>query len=339
MEDVKVSLYKIAECGYYSRGDRKNPKFASVGDILRDLKSWGISKRLAHTKTFDPVDGGNHLPVYLVDATQVGDAWLLTLWNESHNTDGTVASINGQASVGRADVSETEVEVGHIPGHATYFWFLPEEGVMMSVRFQHPTTGVSAMNKYMRCFVERFTSYVVLSEPDDQGQRAIVGYRPDPNTAPMNLRARFKTEVYQKPGPIDEIIHRAQSIRKLERKTTLSLSIQPEKVLFQQLLQAFHLSSHQTHLQEATIKYQVEVDGLSQEEVEQVVSEWREEESEDSDYGFVFRGDSTIHWLGKEYVRETLQLDIERDNSEIVRPEVLLRELGRHKRSLLGRMN
>lgn len=339
MEEVKVSLYKVAECGYYPRGDRKNPRFGGINDVLRDLKNWGIGKRLAHTKTFDPADGGNHLPVYLVDATQAGDAWLLTLWNESHNTDGTVTSINGQAAVGNADVSETEVEEGHIPGHATYFWFLPEQGLMMSVRFQHPTTGVSSMNKYMRCFVDRFTTYVVLSEPDDQGQHTIVGYRPDENTAPMNLRARFKTEVYQKPGPIDQIIERAANIRKLERKAKLSLAIQPERVLFQKLLTAFHLADHQTLQQEAVIKYQVEVDGLTQGEVQQIVSEWQEEDADESDYGFVFKGDPATHWLGKEFVRETLQLEVERDNTELVRPEGLLRELARHRDHLLGRMN
>lgn len=167
MEQVKVSLYKIASCGYYPRGNHNHPQFGGVDDILRDMQRWGADKRLAHTKTFDPLDGGNHLPVYLVDATRHGTAWLLTLWNESHNTEGTITSINGQAAVGNADVSETEVEEGHIPGHATYFWFLPDEGLMASVRFQHPTTGVSGMNKYMRCFVQRFTSFAVLGEPDE----------------------------------------------------------------------------------------------------------------------------------------------------------------------------
>lgn len=339
MEKVKVSLYKVASCGYYLRGNNDRPRFGGVNDILRDLQRWGVNKRLAHTKTFDPLDGGNHLPVYLVDATLHGDAWLLTLWNESHNTDGTVASINGQAAVGNADVSETEVEAGHIPGHATYFWFLPEQGLMASVRFQHPTTGVSSLNKYMRCFVQRFTSYVVLSEPGDDGQRTIIGYRPDRNSAPTHLSARFKTEVFVKPGPLDHILANAASVRKLERKTKLDLAIQPERSMFQKLLEGIHLVNHQTVLQEANIKYQVEVDGLQQEEVQEIVSQWREEDADDSDYGFVFRGDPATHWLGKEYVRETLELDVERDNTELVSPESLLRELARHQAYLLKLMN
>ena len=74
MEQVKVSLYKIASCGYYPRGNHNHPQFGGVDDILRDIQRWGADKRLAHTKTFDPLDGGNHLPVYLVDATRHGTA-------------------------------------------------------------------------------------------------------------------------------------------------------------------------------------------------------------------------------------------------------------------------
>ena len=55
MEQVKVSLYKIASCGYYPRGNHNHPQFGGVDDILRDMQRWGADKRLAHTKTFDPL--------------------------------------------------------------------------------------------------------------------------------------------------------------------------------------------------------------------------------------------------------------------------------------------
>ena len=266
-------------------------------------------------------------------------AWLLTLWNESHNTEGTITSINGQAAVGNADVSETEVEEGHIPGHATYFWFLPDEGLMASVRFQHLTTGVSGMNKYMRCFVQRFTSFAVLGEPDEGGQRAIVGYRPDQTTAPSHYSARFKTEVFVKPGPLDKILANAANIRKMERRAKLDLAIRTEKNFFQKLLEGVHLATHQTGQHEAKIKYEVEVNGLEEGEVREIISQWREEDQDDSDYGFVLRGDQNTHWLGKEFVRETFELEVERDNAELVRPQSLLHELARHRAQLLGRMN
>jgi len=339
MEEVKVSFYKVKSCGYYPRGNHKNPKFGGLDEILADLGRWGAGKKLGHTKTFQPNDGGNLLPVYLVDVTQSGDAWLLRLWNEVANTDGKVASINGEAPVGRAEVAETEVEEGHIPGHATYFWILPGEGLIASVRFQHPTAGFYGLAKYMRSFVTRFTSYVAWGDPNQAGQRDILGYRANPNDVPEFLRARFQAEVFVKPGPLELIVKNAANIRKLKKRAKLDLTIRAERSLFQRLLVGMHLANHRTVQQEATMNYEVSVQGLQQDEVREIVASWNDEDGDDTDYGFVFHGDAQTHWLGKEYVRETLALEVERDNTELVRPDSLLRELARHKQYLLGRLN
>lgn len=338
MEEVKVSIYKIESCGYYPRkGD--NPNFGQLGEILRDLKQWGSSKRLAHTKTFDPRESSHTLPVYLVDATQADDAWLLTLWNEAHNTDGTIASINGQASVGNAEVTETEVEEGHIPGHASYFWFLPDLGVMASVRFQHPTTSVDPMNKYLQSFIRSFSSFVVLGDEDESGQRPVVGYRANENSELNRLSPRFKTKVFVKKGPVDYIASHAQSIRKLKRKAKLRLAIQTDKGVFQWLLRGMNLVEHHTAQQEAKVQYEVEVDGLSEDEVREIVDQWYGDDNDDSDFGFALRGDTKEYWLGRAYARDTLSFELVRNNAELVQPRSLLSELARYKQHILGLMD
>jgi hypothetical protein len=337
MEEAKVSFYRVSACGYYRRRDQV-PRFGHIDSVLADLKSWGSNKRLAYTKTFS---NGPQMPVYLVDVTKsgAGDAWLLTLWNEAHNTDGAVASIDGRANVGSADVSETEVEEGHIPGHATYFWFLPNEGLVASVRFQHPTTGTTSMNKYLSSFIKSFTSHTVLGEADDHGKLPIVGYRANLQAQPENLLPRFKTDVFVKPGPADYIAEHAQLIRKIKRKSTLDLAIHTDKSMFQKLLEGLSLSTHQSTQQEVNIQYEVDVDGLSTEEVGDIVNEWSEDAENETDFGFMLRGSSEVHWLGKAYVREKLQLDVDRENAEVVQPRSLLKELARHKTSLLELLN
>lgn len=340
MEEVRVSVYKLTNCGYYVRGKRgtAGAEFGEVDEILAQLRQWGRSKKLVHTKTFDVTEGGKTLPVYLVDVTNAGDEWLLTLWNESHNTEGTVASINGQATVGRADVAETAVEEGHIPGYATYFWFLPKDRLVVSARFQHPTTGVVPMNQYLKAFVEKFSAYVVWGEPDQDGQREILGYRRSDTDQPANLMPRFRTDVYVKPGPVDLILKNAQFIRKIKKKSTLQLKIATEKTFFQKLLIDLHLSQHQTLQREAKIQYEVEVDGLTKGEVTEIVDQWRSEDGDDVDYGFMLKRDSTVHWLERAYVRETFEVEVVRGNTELVAPDSLLRELGRHKKHILSQL-
>ncbi len=335
MEDVKVSFFKIASCGYYRHGKRNEPVFGSVEQTLQQLTQWGQSKRLGHTKTYDLRDGGSGLQAYLVGVTRLDDAWLLTLWNEAHNTDGTVTSIDGNATVGAADVSESEVEEGHIPGHATYFWFLPSVGLVASVRFQHRTAGTYEMNKYLTNFLSAFTPHVVLGTPDEDDQIKVIGYRQDDNSTPQNFRPAFRAEVFKKPGPIDYLVGNSARIRKIKKKETLNLRLQPNRSLWQKLLVNVRLANHSTVEQEVDIQYQLEVNGLSAEEVRGIAAEWQESEMEDADYGFVLVGDNTTHWLGHEYARDTLQLDVARENTELVNPENLLRELARNRTHLM----
>lgn len=338
VEEVKVSVYKVATCGYYPRGGDA-PRFGRINEILQELRLWGSNKRLAHTKTFDPRAGSDMFPVYLVDVTPINGSWLLTLWNEAHNTEGTIASINGQASVGSAEVAETAIEDGHIPGHASYFWFLPEHNVMVSIRFQHATTGVMPMNKYLRGFVRHFTSNVVLGDPDEQGQCSVIGYRADENSELEHLWPRFSTKVHVKQGPIDYIVSHAQSIRKLKRKAKLQLAIRPERRMFQRLLAGLKLAQHQTLQKEAHVQYEVEIDGLADTEVNEIINQWYGDDDDDSDYGFMIRGDAKEYWLGKAYARDTLALEVTRNNLELVEPHSLLRELDRHKNHILNLMN
>ncbi|MNT48478.1 hypothetical protein D3C72_1852600 [compost metagenome] len=109
--------------------------------------------------------------------------------------------------------------------------------------------------------------------------------------------------------------------------------------MFQKLLAGVHLAEHQLVQQSADIQYELEVDGLQPEEVQEIIAQWEQEDIEDSDYGFMLRGDTSTHWLGREFVRETLILDVARHNAEIVNPHHLLRELARHRAHLLGLLN
>ena len=332
MEEIKLSFYRITSCGYYPWG-KKTAKFGCLNDTLMQLRGWTQGKKLAHTKTYEPKGGGNELSTYLVDVSQLNNAWLLTLWNEAHNTDGTVTSINGNAPVGKASVSENEVEDGHIPGHATYFWILPADDLVVSLRFQHLTTGMPTMSKYLQNFLCNFTSHVVLDNAD---QFKVVGYQKDAHSTPENLNALFRTKLCSKPGSLENIRNNAAAIRKIKKKSTLNLKDKASKSLWQKLLVDLHLADHQTLQHEVDIQYEVDVLSLSKEEVNEIIDQWDSEAAGETDYGFVMRGDPKVHWLGREVPRDTLELEVVRSNIELVGPEELLEGLSHHRERLLN---
>ncbi|WP_182283163.1 hypothetical protein [Comamonas testosteroni] len=335
MEEAKITFYKISSCGYYPYGKKRQAEFGTLEDTLRHISAWSTGRSLAHTRTHGKTDASVAYPAYFVDASPGKNSWLLTLWNESANTDGKVVAIDGFAAVGAADVSETEVEEGHIPGHATYFWLLPAENLMATIRFQHPMAGVYEMGKFISGFLNSFGPHVVLGEPDEAGSIAVVGYRKSAADELGGFRPSFKTEIFKKPGPIDYVVAHAPEIRKIKKKASLQLKHRPKRALWQKMLEDVNLTKYKTVEQEVAIYYELEVSGLDAGQVQEIVQQWSEDDDELSDYGFVLRGDSKTHWLGRSYARDTLELDVVRNNIEIVKPESLLHELERYRGQLL----
>lgn len=337
MEEVKVTFYKVHACGYYAQRG-KDAAFGHLAAILPQLQRWADGKQLAHTKTYEVSDGSSVVPTYLVHLVPHEDTWLLTLWNEVPSNDGKVAAINGQALVGRADVSESEIEEGHIPGVATYFWMLPEQGLIASVRFQHPTTGNIPMNRYLTGFLSSFSEHVVLGEPDGPNEIKIEGYSPDEETPASSYRPKFKSEIYRKTGPVDFIVANSSRIRKIKKKDTLQLHIAPDRSFWQKLLEMVNLDSSRRSELEVKLQYELEINGMTREEIESVVNRWRQEDFQDvgTDYGFVLSGDSKVRWLGHEHAKDTFEFEVVRDNAEIVNPVALLAELARRREQLLG---
>lgn len=339
-EEVKITIYKITACGYYKRGEPATPQFGSVNETLQDLRNWIAGKLLGETKTYS-AEEDSRPPTYVVDVTERHGDWLLTLWNELETTDGKVASIDGRAQVGRADVTMNEFEAGAIPGFATYFWIMPAAGLMATLRFQHAAAGQSSMNKYLKCFLTRFSTNVVLAEEaDEHGDISIMGYQAGPGAVVTHYKPQFKTELLRKPGPIDFLLERAELIRKVSKKGVLDIAERPKRALWQSLLEHLHLETPAARPHEVKVNYEVEVDGLSQDQLQAIVDAWHDEDQDANNYGFDLRGESgSTYWLDHAFVKDTLTVDVQRQNEEIVTAVSLMDALRRHRNYLLGRAN
>lgn len=332
-EDAKVTIYKISACGYYKRGEAAVPQFGSLNDTFGDLRKWITGKRLRETKTYS-ADAAGMSSTYVVDVTECYGDWLLILWNELENTDGKVASIDGLAEVGQAGVTMTEFEVGSIPGFATYFWFMPDLELMATIRFQHATSRQVAMNNYLKSFLSQFSSNVVTSEEKiETDDINIIGYRASPNSDVTQYSPKFKTELLRKPGPIDFLLKSAEKIRKVSKKEVLKITERTNRFWWQSLLVNLHLQTPATRPHEVKVNYEVEVDGLSAEQLQNIVDAWRAEDA--NNYGFDLRGDSTTYWLDRSFVKDTVIISVERKNDELVEAESLLEALRRHRQQLL----
>lgn len=335
LEEAKVTFYKIAKCGYYRpRGDEH--VFGTLPDMLEDLASWSQRKDLGETLTFTPGEDGPNLGVYLLGTNHLHGHRLVALWNATPETDGKVASVSAVSQVGNPEVFMNAIEPNSIPGYSTYFWFIPDAPFFAAIRFQHRSSGHYQLQTYLQSFLRNFGRHVVFD--DDVQDPAILGYCERPGAKVLNLRGRFRSELFTKAGEHELLIRRATSIRKVIRKSTLSLERRDQRAMWQRLLEFSGMREPTARPADVKLGYELEV-SLTEADVRELIAQWEDEENQTEwdDLGFVFSGEANkIHWISRSIARDTFELDVQRENPEHVDGESLLHELYRLRRHILA---
>lgn len=339
-ERAGICWYDIQKCGYFTNQRTSQAQFGGLSQVLGDLQQWGQNKQLAETQTFGAVvaeGDAEQLPIYLLDIRGGQDDWLLTLWNQTPSTEGQVASVATNAVVGNAAVVINALAPNTIPGFATYFYFVPSLSAVAAVRFQHMAFGHAGMKHYMSGFVRIGTRHVCWSDVTNaDGAFEILGYSEAPGNEPESLFPYFKSVVMNQPGERDLLIHRARDVRKVLNKTELNNGRLADRAFWQKLLERAKMSDPQAATPIARVQYELPA-RFEPEEMRSLQARWDAESAEMEewdDVGFVLKGESTPYWLSKSVARGALELDVERDNLEVVNSQSLLSELRRNRAAI-----
>lgn len=331
MEEARIAFYDLKEFGFYKWGGPH--LFGDLPAILNELQTWCDGKTISETKTYEVGRSSQVLPAYFLSLREAHGNFLLSLWNETPSTDGAVASIPETAPVGTTRVTMNAIEEGSIPGVASYFWFIPGLNIVATIRFQHPGTGISQMRTYLRRFMEQFSSHAVTEEQD--GELVTTGFRENARTGMVNARVKIALTPHRRDAERQFILDRAAQVRKIEKKGLLQLATRDDRAVWQRLLHAFHIDQPANRPHEVKMSFEVEVNGLTRDEVTAVMESY-DDEGGQNDYGFKLAGEGQhIHWLGKEIARDSVDVEVRRPNPEMVNSDDLIRELDRHRRRLL----
>ncbi|MAV29581.1 MAG: hypothetical protein CL866_01215 [Cycloclasticus sp.] len=326
IENVKLQFYRISKMGYYRFG-QDQPEFGSTSEIFEELSGWvrRDNKALSETCTYELEDGEDEYRAFCFDLVKnrlTGDFVIVT-WNETSTNEGRVVTVDGTQSVGNADVNFTDLPEGSIPGYATYFWVVPEHDVFASIRFHHSLLiGKKSFDRYIKEFVAKFTSFVVTEETEDGVE--ILGYS-DNNDEVYHLNADFKSYLYRKPGQIEYIKQNIDSVTKIIRKNELNPQVELHRTMWQKFLESIRVRPEENRLtDDIKIKYEIPFTP-SEDEVDEIIAEWEENhESKWDDIGFKFESDPQIKWLSHSVAKDEFEIDVTRDNDEIVEAHSLL---------------
>ena len=337
-EEASINFYRVARCGYYKHGKRA-PAFCGLSDTLGELFQWvkDGKKSLSETCPYEIEDGEEGYRTFCFDIvnSKGNGEYIITTWNETPSTEGNFASVNGTNKPGHASVSLTAVPKNHIPGYATYFWFIPKRNILATIRFHHAVNGHQNLCRYMKFFLAKWTSHVVTDDDDEDADHSIVGYRKNDKSEAEHLNPMFRSLVLRKPGQIEQLRKNREDIRTIYRKNLLSHKSNADVSFFSGLLVQLGLQDPPKPNHDIRVKYEF---NHTPEEVElnHIIAEWEKEHNTKwDDVGFKLRGDSEIIWLSHTLAKRTIELDVTRSNAEIVDAESLLNAVQHSRAALL----
>ena len=156
-EKATFTFYQVRNAGFYRAGAAA-PEFGSLGETLIDLNNWAGQKILKETKTFEADE--ERYPAYLVDSKNVGDDWLLLLWNEVPSNGQRMPSLSEDAVYGAdPEVIMNPIRERTIPGFATYFWFIADRNLMATVKLHNKVTAQATLQNYIQCFLKQSSEH------------------------------------------------------------------------------------------------------------------------------------------------------------------------------------
>lgn len=337
LEAAGVTLYDIADCGYYPRASKVRA-FGEVATLLDDLVHWVSGKKLGQTQMPKGRGRGSmRMGTYVLDARRTSDRYLVTLWNQVPATDGQVASVRIDSGVNRPAVVMNDIEEGTVPGYATYFYFMPEREQFLAVRFQHPGYGHAALRNYLQSFLRYCGRHVRYEDGD--GDAKVMGYVPDAAAAPASMVPKFNSDPHVKRGEHARLVQEAARVVKVVRKSELNLSVPEQDQLWQRMLRWASLRSGQRPIEPVKIQYSMDTT-VTPSEMRSLVREWAgaatRGDADWDDLGFMLKGEQSPLWLSHSLARKMFDLDVSRDTPEVVNAPSLARTLVRIEREMLA---
>lgn len=309
-EDVTFTFYEITHCGYYRRNEKKSV-FCNVAEALAALMEWIGKRDTVNTKTFDRKKGQDdeQLPVYCLNLEQheTGD-YLLATWNETPSDEGQVFSIHKGSKVGSPKVVPNKLK--GIPGHATYFWIMPDLNTIANLGFHNSFSGSRGMNKYLQSYLQRWSPYVVGFD-QNIGDLSIEGYSEKEGAKAEKLLPRFRTRRRQNSSSLQKIRKDRSLIRSIVHKATLHPEKTVEETLGQMLFRKLGVGSSPFPNNALQVEYKIPYTP-TEDEIERIVTAYEESDDDWDDVGFYFKKSQTPYWLGGTVARHAAKMDVKR---------------------------
>lgn len=321
MEQASIRFYEVRSCGLY-RGSSRTATLGSFSAIAENIFNWSRQdgRLIQNTCTYEVEEDSefDFLETYLASArksTLTGD-YLFTFWNRTHASGESSVALDLGATIN--DVTENQLHRSthpdsSIPGFATYFWLIPSRGVMATITFGSPRTGMNAFNYWLENFFRTESRYAMFENDN------FTGYANGENQLHTDLEPRFTKRLYKNPAKRDIIINNRTNIRGVTRRIKLDRANEVHNDALEGIKSLLGLTVN-TEFVDHEIPLTFELNQTpSEEELSSIMDDYENENSPRSsweDVGFMFPRDNSYganekEWLSKSYAKTKISLIVE----------------------------
>ena len=336
LENVFIKFYEITHCGYYDH-EHGAHCFGTCEDTLSNLSRWVKPKILVDTCTFDFKNSNGKCRALCLDITgpNSNQDFIIAMWNETHSSNGKIASIDPLCKIGEAKASLADFPKNNIPGFATYFWFIPSENVMATLSFKSRPNGIKQLRQYLHGFLRTLNSHVITQNDLFSGIE-VEGYTNDKYGSAQLLNPRFESTPMKKDGEIEYVIKNQNLIKSIHRTSEFSSYEQSSKSYLLRKLIGLKIISDDIFTNDLKTKFKMNYNPTLN-ELHDIIAYWRKNYSEAwDDVGFTFMDTQSIYWLGNSLVATTIKLNIKRKDDEIINIRSLFKEISNNREQLVS---
>jgi hypothetical protein len=339
MEDVTLTLYKVAKCGFYSE-DTDRRQFATTHQTLVGFKVWteGLDS-VGESSTYTPTEDDDVLRAFCLDVRQLGhgNQWLIVTWNELAHVDDGVQVVEIASKIGAAHVSSVDVDALNIPGYPAFFFIDTRAGLVLNLRFEQRLNGSRQLQRYLEGFLRSSSEWCVWNIDDDE---ELLGYQDEDEILRTDVEAKFATTMKKVAGHEDMIRANVENIRKLIRKASVSPQIEEHKAFLDSAFDLAGLPINNRLKADIPFRYEFKT-RMTAAKLDEVISKYNETNGSDwNDVGFTFARESQkIHWLSGSIARESIRVDVERLEGGMIDIDSLDEYLRRDIDAIVARLN
>ncbi|MEH6443728.1 MAG: hypothetical protein V7784_07515 [Oceanospirillaceae bacterium] len=330
-----MTFFNVDLCGLYRVGLKKNHGY-KLSESFDLILNWAQNRALASTIPWDPDHSRTNKTkcyckdIYKDDST--GD-FLVVLWKSDSDSSGSLYGAEEDNQTGTGDVIKyTNNYRGKkvIWGRACYYWIVPSENVVVSVKFEHSSCDAELFTDYVKACINNRVQHINRKKESTEHGFVRISHNLEDK---CNLSYRLAISLKSLNTSGSELTKLAKNVTHLVRRETILVDTTDERGEWLKLFDSVPYMNVKPRSNKRKIEVKAEAKPTA-EEIKKIIEKFSLENRKTTDWDNIgFSTEKGITWVDKYRLRD--QITVSDPVSSTYKAEELYKEIFSRRENLL----